>query len=243
MTGTIINGAAVLTVVLFCSFFPKKQPSFRLQQLAKATLGAFLFFIGIKLMIKIFDPGFQKGMALFFVGVVSLIVGRVVGRILRLQNYSNRAGQFATHQLERGEGGERIKFGDGLSAVAIAFCFNPIGIVGAFVEGSTSNFYILIVKSVMDAFAAADFVKSIGRLPTAFSVLPLIAWQGLVTLGSMYASKSGYFSHASVTYSVDAICALLCFIFVLPILEIKKVDLANYLPSLLIAPLIARFFL
>lgn len=194
-------------------------------------------------MIKLFDPGFQQGLGFIIIAVVSLIIGNIAGKILKIQDFSNRLGQFALRSLMRVRDGERISFNDRFAACVVSYCLNPIGITGALLEGATSNYYILIVKSAMDGFSAPGFAKVFGALPIALSILPLIVWQGFISLVAMYAVKSEFFSNPTVGYSIDGVCALLCFIFVLPILEIKKVNLANYLPSLIIAPFIARLFL
>lgn len=58
------------------------------------------------------------------------------------------------YQMERQFGGNKINFWDGFNSCVFIFCLNPIGIVGAVADGVSSNFYILIAKSVMDGFAA-----------------------------------------------------------------------------------------
>ncbi len=238
MVGTIINSVAILVGVVLGSF---KQIPLQFQQYIKAILGAYTFFIGIKSLIKTFDPGFTIGIKLILVAILSLILGNLIGKLLRLQKFSNDAGSFARIQMERQFGGNKINFWDGFNSCVFIFCLNPIGIVGAVADGVSSNFYILIAKSVMDGFAAISFYK-IFKLATAFSSIAVFVWQGTITLVAKYLASTPFFNNTTIG-SIDALCGLFCFIFVLPILDIKKVRLANYLPSILIAPLIAKYFI
>ena len=238
MIGTIINSAAILAGIILGSF---KQIPLQLQQHIKAILGAYTFFIGIKCMIKTFDPGFAIGIKLILVAILSLILGNLVGKLLRLQKFSNLAGGIARIQMQQQISGNKINFWDGFNSCVFIFCLNPIGIVGAVADGVSSNFYILIAKSVMDGFAAISFYK-IFKLATAFSTIAVFVWQGTITLVAKYLVSTPFFNNTTVG-SIDALCGLFCFIFVLPILDIKKVRLANYLPSIVIAPLIAKYFI
>ncbi len=239
MVGTIINSAVILIGVVFGGF---KQLPLQFQQHIKAILGAYTFFIGIKSLIKTFDTGFAIGIKLILVAVLSLILGNLIGKLLRLQKFSNYAGGFSRAQMERQFGGDKINFWDGFNACVFIFCLNPIGIVGAVADGVSSNYYILICKSVMDGFAAITFYK-IFRLATAFSTIAVFIWQGTITLVAKYLASTPFFNNTATVGSIDALCGLFCFIFILPILDIKKVRLANYLPSILIAPLITKYFI
>lgn len=241
MTGTLINAGTILIAVVF-SFFLKRQLPDKFQHRLKALIGAATFFIGIKLMVKSFDPGFKQGAALLLISFVSLIIGNIIGKALKLQKYSNKAGSIARQQMERGLSGEKLSFGDGLVASAIAFCLNPIGIIGAISDGASSNFYILVIKSAMDGLAGLTFAKIFGRLSVSVSIIPLLAWQGFISLVSIYFVKSEP-APTLLSHSFESLCGLFCFIFVLPVLEIRKVELANYLPSIFVAPVLTRLFL
>lgn len=238
MIGTIINSAAILFGIVFGPF---RQVPVQIQQHIKAILGAYTFFIGIKCIIKTFDPGFAIGIKLILVAFLSLVLGNIIGKLLRLQKFSNLAGSFARSKMAQRISGNKINFWDGFNSCVFVFCLNPIGIVGAVADGVSSNFYILIAKSVMDCFAAMSFYK-VFRIATAFSVIAVFVWQGTITLVAKYLASAPFFNNPSVG-SIDALCGLFCFMFVLLILDIRKVRFANYLPSIVIAPLIAKYFI
>ena len=68
------------------------------------------------------------------------------------------------------------------------------------------------------------------------AVIPVVAYQGTLTL--LAKSLESWMNNAALVDSINATGGMLVFCTSLIILEIKKVELANYLPSLIYAPLL-----
>jgi uncharacterized membrane protein YqgA involved in biofilm formation len=68
------------------------------------------------------------------------------------------------------------------------------------------------------------------------AVIPVVAYQGTITLCARLLAP--YLQSNALIDSINATGGLLVFSIALVILEIKRVDLADYLPSLAYAPLL-----
>jgi uncharacterized membrane protein YqgA involved in biofilm formation len=129
------------------------------------------------------------------------------------------------------------KMADGFCACTILFWAAPLGLIGAVVDGLAGYFYLLAVKAVMDGLAMTSFVKMF-RWPAALSALPVFAFLGGITLACQAYVRPLLDQHQLID-SVNAAAGLCACAVVLVIFEVRKVQLANYLPALAVAPLLA----
>jgi len=104
-------------------------------------------------------------------------------------------------------------------------------------DGLSGYYYPLAVKAVMDGLATLGFAL-LFRWGVLFAALPVLAFQGTLTLLCAQFLKPFLEAHSLVD-SANAVGGLLVFSVALVILELKKIELADYLPSLIFAPLLA----
>src|SRR5262249_31214939 len=119
---------------------------------------------------------------------------------------------------------------------SLLFCVGPMAILGALQDGLDGKYQTLAVKALMDGLATMAFVTTFGW-GAMLSVVPVVAYQGTITLGARLLAP--FLERQALLDSVNATGGMLVFCIALVILEIKKVELADYLPSLLVAPLLA----
>ncbi len=136
------------------------------------------------------------------------------------------------------QNGPPRKTADGFNACAILFCAAPLGILGAVTDGLSGYFYLLAVKAVMDGLAMTSFVK-IFRWPAALSAFPVFVFLGAITLACQFYAKPFLDAHGLID-SVNAAAGLIACAVALVIFEVRKVELANYLPALAVAPLLRK---
>ena len=74
------------------------------------------------------------------------------------------------------------------------------------------------------------------------SALPVLAFQGAIIRGMQMLEPMFHNKPWPLVDSINATDGLLIFCVALIILEIKKVRVAEYLPSLVLAPLLTRWF-
>ena len=133
---------------------------------------------------------------------------------------------------------------DGFIACAILFCAAPLGLLGAVTDGFPTGdsgfgyFYLLAVKAVMDGLAMTGFVRVFGW-PSALSAFPVSAFLGGITLACQVLGEAFSSNARSGGRSVDATAGFFACAIALMIFEVRRIELANFLPGLAIAPLLA----
>ncbi len=130
----------------------------------------------------------------------------------------------------------RERFITGFVTASLVFCVGPLTVVGSIQDGMglAAGFEQLAIKSTLDFFAAMAFAASFG-IGVSFSLITILVVQGgLALLGSV----SGEFMSDPMIGEMTATGGLILLGLALILLDIKKPRMANFLPALLIAPLI-----
>src|SRR5436309_4474993 len=167
---------------------------------------------------------------------MAVILGRLAARLVHRQKVSNQLGQGAREWIASAQPDAARRTSDGFKICAALFCAAPLGIIGALQDGLSGYFYPLAIKGVMEGLATMGFVWLFGW-GTLLAALPVLALQGTITLLSAQFLEP-FLNARGLLDSVNAVGGLLVFSVALVILELKKIELADYLPSLLFAPLI-----
>lgn len=234
MLGTILNVAGIL-IGGVAGLVITRQPSPATQLALKVSMGAFAVFIGLRLTWFSLNGGFLPILKQLVIVLLALILGKLAGRLLHLQKASNRLGQYARQRLAQTKPGDPQRFSDGFNTCALLFCAGPLAIIGAVPDGLSGQWQPLAIKALMDGLATMGFVSIFGWGPM-LSALPVFAYQGTITL--CVQQMAPFLKTHLLLDSVNAAGGLLVFCVALVILELKKIELADYLPSLAFAPLI-----
>jgi uncharacterized protein len=96
-----------------------------------------------------------------------------------------------------------------------------------------------VIKALTDGLAALAFVPRFGG-NVLLSIIPVVAWQGTVYLGVK--TLVPMLVEHDIVWAVNATNGFLIFSVALIILQLKKVEVTDYLPSLAIAPLLAYWW-
>ena len=239
MTGAFFNALGVLFGGLF-GLAVRRPLSLSTQLFLRAALGAATVFSGLCLVWLSINGTFLFALKQICIAVLAVTVGSLLGKLFGLQKISNRLGRYAGGIIAAGQSGAPRKVGDGFNACAVLFCAAPLGLIGAVADGLSNYFYLLAVKAVMDGLATLGFVKNFGW-PTALSAFPVLLFLGAITFACQFCVKPWLESH-SLIGSINAVAGLIACAVALVIFEVRKVELANYLPALVVAPLLAWLF-
>src|SRR5687767_2781754 len=112
MVGTLINTAAIL-VGGGIGLTVNKQLSASHQHYLKIGLGLFTIFVGFKTTLTSLHGGFSLILGQIGIVFLSLIVGRLLGKLFRLQKASNRIGQYAKDLMSKSGGPASQRLSDG----------------------------------------------------------------------------------------------------------------------------------
>jgi uncharacterized membrane protein YqgA involved in biofilm formation len=235
--GTILNATAIFLGAL-AGLITKREPSIASQNTWRILLGLFAVYAGLAATWQSLPGPFWVGLKALGIILLALMLGNFTGTLLRLQKGFNRLGRYAAARVGATSPAE-ARFGDTLAACTILFCVSPISMVGALLDGWAGDWKILLVKGVMDGLASLAFVRTLGW-PVMTSLVPLVAWQGTISLLARLTAP--WLEAHALLNPLVGVSGLIVFAIALVILQIKKVELANYLPSLIYAPLLAWLF-
>ena len=93
----------------------------------------------------------------------SLLVGGIAGSALRLEERVESLGGWLQRRLTSDTGtAERQRFVEGFVAASLLFCTGPLTILGSLEDGLGNGADQLVLKAVLDGFAAIAFAASFG---------------------------------------------------------------------------------
>ena len=235
MIGTILNTAGIL-IGGIAGLSRRRTFSAAAESNLRVVLGAFTVFYGLRLTWLGLGGSLGQILKQLVIAVLALMLGKLAGRGLRLQRMSNQLGRGARAAIDGVRPQDPRRLSAGFQACATLFCAAPLGLTGALVDGLSGYYYPLGIKAVVDGMATMSFVLVFG--PGAMlSALPVLALQGTLTLVCRVLLKPPLEAH-NLADSVNAVAGLLVFSVALIILGLKKIGLADYLPSLAVAPLL-----
>jgi uncharacterized protein len=236
MIGTVVNAVGI---AVGASWVLARRPEGGkdFQQAARLGLGVAIIWVGLSTSWGGFGGNFKHILGQLGVTLLSLSLGNITGRWMGIQKQFNRLGNLARQRFEQAaqQRSSKPALGEGLSTCSILFCATPLGLLGAVLDGIALNNKPLLVKAAMDALAAASFATVFGS-SVLLTVIPLLAFQGSLTLLVRWVEP--VLHRLDLVDSISCVAGLLVFCVALVVFEIKRLEIANYLPSLVYAPLI-----
>jgi hypothetical protein len=234
MTGAILNAIGILVGGLW-GLLLKRQFSANLQLALRGLMGVMTVVIGLHLTWMGLNGSVFQIFKQIVVVVFALMLGRFVGKLCRIQNTLNRLGQSASQRFAAARPNDPNRVSEGFTICALLFCAGPLGPIGAVQDGLSNYWPPLAVKMVMDGLAAMGFVCIFGP-GILLSAIPVLVYEGTITLAVR--TIEPFLRAHNLVDSLSAVGGLLIFCVALIVLELKKLELADYLPSMLMAPLI-----
>jgi uncharacterized membrane protein YqgA involved in biofilm formation len=233
MIGTAINVAGILAGGI-AGLVRGNQLSPAQESFFKVMLGVFTVFYGLRLTWMSLSGSVLHVLAQLGIAVLALTAGKLVGKLLGLQNFSNRLGRKATETIAAAAGNTQPRGSKGFKVCASLFCAAPLGVLGAVQDGLSGYVYPLAVKGVMDGLATMGLARVFGW-QVMLAAVPVLALQGTITLVCRR-WVGPWLEYHQLLESVNCVGGLLVFSVALVILQLKKIALAEYLPALVFAP-------
>ena len=230
MTGTLINVATILIGGTLGLIFGARVPE-RLKATVISGMGLFTGAIGIQMFLKTENSLVVLG---------ALLIGALLGEWWKIEDRLQSLGQILETRFAGGTAdtnGEVTsnKFVRGFLTASLLFCVGPIAILGSIQDGLTGNYNLLAVKSVLDGFASLAFASSLG-VGVLFSSLMILVYQGGISL--LAAQLNAVVTQSMMNEMTATGGVILIGLALSSLLEIKKIRAGNFLPALVIAPLI-----
>lgn len=234
MTGTILNGIGIV-VGGIVGLILRKPMSMATQLALKGLLGIAMVFVGLRATLFSLGGGTWTVAKQLTILILAMMLGRLIGHYLRLQKGLNRLGRYAKDQLAQAGSTPSSRPSEGFTTAALLFCLAPIAILGAVQDGVNGQWYTLGLKAVLDGLATMALVTSFGW-GTIVSFVPVVAYQGTLTLAVRLLAP--WLNQHGLVDPIQAVSGMLVFSVALIILDLKKVQVGDYLPSLAAAPVL-----
>lgn len=239
MIGAVINSAGIIIGCVFALIVRKPLPD-RFQLIAKIVLGVFTVWFGLQLTWRSLNGSMGQILKELGIVLLAMVLGKLVGRLLCLQHFSNSVGQYATRLMAARAEGKEKRFDDGFLMATALFCAAPLAFLASAQEGLNDFSPLFLVKAATDGLAAMAFCATFGW-SVLLSAIPVLAFQGLLIRGAEALLPMLNNRPWPLVDSINATDGLLIFCVALIIFEIRKVRVAEYLPSLVLAPLLTRW--
>ncbi|MDP9343161.1 MAG: DUF554 domain-containing protein [Actinomycetota bacterium] len=228
LTGTLINAGTVLVGTAVGTLLGDRLPE-RIRETVMHALGLFVLAVGVDESLAAFTPPlsrFTRASVVIVLG--SVLVGGIVGELLRIEDRLNTAGEALKRRFGRGQ----ARFTEGFVVASLVFCVGPLSILGSIQDGLNGDYQLLAIKSTLDGFAALAFSAALGW-GVGFSAITILLYQGSLSLAA--SAVAGSFT-PEITAALTAAGGILILGISLRLLDLKQVRVANLLPALVLAP-------
>ncbi len=227
--GAIVNAVSIVLGALVGLFFGKAI-SEKLQETLLVGMGIFVALTGVVDFLKSENS---------LIPLLGLVIGTVIGELLKIEARTESLGgwlQSKYTKITHGKQNEsRERFISGFVTAALLFVIGPMGILGSIQEGLGQGFSTILAKSLIDCLTSVALASAMG-IGVAFSALPVLIYQGAITLLAVQADK--VLSTSMINEMTACGGIMLVAIGMTSLMRIKKISVANMQPGLIIAPLI-----
>jgi uncharacterized membrane protein YqgA involved in biofilm formation len=213
LLGTFVNCIAIIAGSLLGMLLRSGIPSQYKRTIIQA-LGLAVILIGLK--------GALQTEAILLI-IFSLVIGSVLGELLRIEDRLESLGQWFETRLDRAGNG----IAKGFVTASLVYCVGSMAIVGSLESGLAGNHQTLFAKSVLDGVSAIIFASSLGA-GVLLSSVSVLLYQGGLTLGAAFIKQ---FLIPSTVSQMSAVGGLLIMAIGINLLEIQRIRVANMLPA------------
>ncbi|MGG3469143.1 DUF554 domain-containing protein [Neobacillus pocheonensis] len=224
LLGTLVNGLLIIVGTL-CGKLLNRIP-----ESMKVTV---MFAIGLSVMVL----GLQMGLKSenFLIVIISLVVGAVIGELLKLEDKLNDLGGWLEKKVgSNGKG----SISEGFVTATLIFVIGAMAIIGALDSGIRGDHDVLYTKSLIDGFTALILTTTLG-IGVIFSAIPVVLYEGLIAL---FATQIDRFVPQALMdqfiVEMTATGGIMIFAIGLNLTGMVKIKVANLLPGIVVTGMI-----
>ncbi|NLT47989.1 MAG: DUF554 domain-containing protein [Clostridiales bacterium] len=224
MIGVLVNTATVIIGSLVGLLF-KKSISRRFTDAIMLGIGLCTIYIGIS--------GTLEGENTLIL-ILSIVLGAVIGTGLDIDKRINDLGDWIGRRFKKAEG-DSVSVAEGFVTASLLFCIGAMTIVGSLNAGLTGDNEMLFTKSLLDLISSAILSVSLG-IGVMFAAAFVFAFQGSIVL--LAQSLQPILTDSAIG-EITCAGSLLIVALGLNLIGVTKIKVANYLPAIVVAPLLS----
>ncbi|WML42467.1 DUF554 domain-containing protein [Neobacillus sp. PS3-40] len=224
LLGTLVNGVLIIIGSLLGKLLH------RIPEGMKSTV---MYAIGLSVMVL----GLQMGLKSqnFLIVILSLVIGSVIGELLRLEDRLNDLGQWLEGKV--GSSGKG-SISEGFVTATLIFVIGAMAIIGALDSGIRGDHAVLFTKSIIDGFTSLILTTTLG-IGVLFSAIPVVLYEGIIAL---FATQIDQFVPQALMdqfiTEMTSTGGIMIFAIGLNLTGIIKIRVANFLPGIVVTAVI-----
>jgi uncharacterized membrane protein YqgA involved in biofilm formation len=225
LTGTLINIGAILAGTGLGLLLGHRLPP-GMQERVMMGLGLLTLVLGI-------DNALQWRHTNPLIVFGAILLGGLLGEAIGIERRLGQLGDAIQAKVSRG-GHSRVS--EGFVTASLLFCIGPLTVVGSIQDGLTGDYQTLASKALLDGFASIAFAAALGW-GVALAAGSVLVVQGAITLAAgLFENVLGEGSEALA--ALVSAGGILIIGISLKLLGVKDVKVGNFLPALVLAPVI-----
>lgn len=225
--GTIVNCAAVIVGALIGMLF-KKALKERFCELITQSMGLAVIFIyaagGVGRIIELNKA--ENGTVQIVMMVLAFTLGSFLGELINIQHLTER---FASWLKVKTKSENDNGFVSGFVSASLTICVGAMAVIGPIQDALSHDYSTLFTKAVLDLVIIMVMASAMGK-GTVFSVIPLAAVQGSITLIAKLVEP--YLTQSAVT-NISFVGSMMIFCVGVNLMFDKKIRVANMLPTII----------
>lgn len=233
--GTVINALAIIAggvLGILCKKYLKESYQ---DTITKAT-GCSVLFLGIagtlsKMLHVETDGSLSTNGSMIM--ILSLAIGALLGEVIDLDAKFERFGEWLKHKT--GSDGDNL-FANGFVSASLTVSIGAMAVIGSIQDGIYGDHSTLIAKAILDFIIIMIMASSMGK-GCVFSFLPVAVLQGIMTALAVVLSS---FMTETVLNYISLVGNILIFCVGVNLVWPRTIKVANLLPSLLVAVILAE---
>lgn len=227
MIGVLVNTATVIIGSLIGLLF-KKSISRRFTDAIMLGIGLCTIYIGIS--------GALEGENTLIL-ILSIVLGAAMGTGLDMDKRINDLGDWIEKRFKKADGNS-VSVAEGFVTASLLFCIGAMTIVGSLNAGLTGDNEMLFTKSLLDLISSLILSVSLG-IGVMFAAAFVFVFQGSIVL--LAQSLQPILTDSAIA-EITCAGSLLILALGLNLIGLTKIKVANYLPAIVVAPLLSWLF-
>lgn len=234
--GTLVNVGAIIAGGTI-GWLAKRGISERYKKTVMQGIGLSVLIIGLSGSLQgiLRFVGEDRLDRVYLTGMIlSLVIGGLIGESMNIEKRLDDLGMWFQYKFAKGEN----TFAEGFVTASLVYCVGAMAIVGSLEDGLTGDTQILFAKAILDGVSAIVFAATLG-MGVTFSFLPVLAYQGAITLLAGFLKP---WLTEDIISQMSLVGSVLITGIGINILEIARIKVGNLLPAIFLPAVFHMLF-
>ena len=178
----------------------------------------------------------MKKRVIIVILIISIVIGAAIGTIWDIDSKINTMGDYLSKKFKSDT--DKTSVSEGFVTACLLFCVGSMTIVGSLNAGISGDNKMLLTKALLDLISSTMLSASLG-IGVLFAAAFVFVFQGGLVLLAQYIAP---FLTPETIAQLNGAGSLLILALGLNIIGITKIKIANYLPAIIIAPLVTFIY-